>query len=84
MSSYENSGKFELLKYFFGTDTPYSEYFSCNGVFHFHYIELESEKFKEVFEKSQVGIMFGGKKSRVRKRANFITFTRKKTIKSKW
>lgn len=60
LSSYENSGKFELLNYFFGTDTPYSEYFSCNGVLHFHYIELESEKIKEAFEKSQVGIMFGG------------------------
>jgi hypothetical protein len=78
--SYESQEieKFDLFKYFFRINIPSEEYFKCNGVFHFHYIELESEKFKEVFDKSKVGIMFGGKKSRVRKRANFITFTRKK------
>ena len=81
LSSYENPERVELLNYFFDGDIPYSGYFSCKGVLHFHYMELESEKFKETFEKSQVEIMFGGKKSRVRKHS--IIFPRKKT-KSKW
>ena len=82
LSSYENPERVELINYFFNEDIPYSDYFICNGVLHFHYIELESKEFKETFEKSQVEIMFGGKKSRVRKRDNSI-FSSKKT-KSKW
>lgn len=60
--------KFELLNYFFLTNINSSGYFACNGVLHFHYIELESEKFKETYENSQVEIMFGGRTRVSRKR----------------
>jgi len=82
--SYEDKERVELINYFFNIDG--SQYFSCNGVLHFHYIKIESELFKDVFEKSQVEIMFGGKKTRLRKRLskNFTYKTfHNKSIKSK-